>query len=285
MICLHFSNTIQLAAFRKPWLRGLLIGLLICVSPVWVHSQVQIENRLPDPVPADKRGSDVVWDKTPPQVAQPIKILGEQLVTPNQLRAPEKARSAIQKAARAIRDNHTDEAAKQIARALQAYPDYALAFTIRAMTKLSTQPSDAVADLERAIRLDPSAGLPCAILASRYNDAGRYQDALPLALRAVQLLPAAWQTHFEMARALLGRKQTDEALKEVTDAIRLSSSDATSSSEFGAALHFCRGRILVDLHEFADARREFEIALKADPRSSFGQSAGQILARLDTAIH
>jgi tetratricopeptide (TPR) repeat protein len=256
------------------------------VSPVWVHSQVQIENRLPDPVPADKRGSDVVWDKTPPQVAQPIKILGEQLVTPNQLRAPEKARSAIQKAARAIRDNHTDEAAKQIARALQAYPDYALAFTIRAMTKLGTQPSDAAADLERAIRLDPSAGLPYAILAGGYNDAGRYQDALPLAERAVQLLPAAWQTHFEMARALLGRKQSDEALKEVTDAIQLSSFDATPSSEFGAALHFCRGRILVDLQELAAARREFEIALKADPQSSFGHSAGKMLARLDAAaIH
>jgi tetratricopeptide (TPR) repeat protein len=276
----------QLAVLRRAWLRGFLIGLLICVSPVCVRSQVQIENRLPDPLPADERGSDIVWDKTPPQVAQPTKILGEQLVTLNQLRAPEKARSAIQKAARAIRDNHTDEAAKQIARALQAYPDYALAYTFRAMTKLGTQSSDAAADLERAIRLDPSAGLPYAILASGYNDAGRYQDALPLALRAVQLLPATWQTHFEMARSLFGRKQTEEALKEVNYAIRLSASDATSSPEFRAALHFCRGRILVDLHQFADARREFEIALKADPQSSFGQSASQILARLDTAaIH
>jgi tetratricopeptide (TPR) repeat protein len=223
---------------------------------------------------------------TPAQVAQPTKILGQQLVTLNQLRAPEKARSAIQKAAKAIRDNHTDEAAKQIARALQAYPDYALAFTIRALTKLSTQPSDAAADLQRAIRLDSSAGLPYAILASGYNDAGRYQDALPLALRAVQLLPAAWQTHFEMARTLIGRKQTGEALKEVTNAIRLSSTDATASTESRAALHFCRGRVLVDLQEFADARREFEIAQKVDPQSSFGQSASQILARLDTAaIH
>jgi tetratricopeptide (TPR) repeat protein len=248
-----------------------------------MRSQVQIENRLPDPIPSEERRSDVVWDTTPTHVAQPTKILGEQLVSPNQLRAPEKARSAIQKAARAIRDNHTDEAAKQIARALEAYPDYALAFTIRALTKLSTQPSDAVADLERAIRLDPSSGLPYAILASRYNDASRYQDALPLALRAMQLLPAAWQTHFEMARTSFGRKQTGEALKEVTDAIRLASSDATASSESRAALHFCRGRVLVDLHEFAEARREFEIALKADPQSSFGQSAGQLLARLDAA--
>lgn len=249
-----------------------------------LRAQTPAENRLPDPI-SSTAPVDPSWDMQPERPKQSTGVFGQQLVTANELRAPDKARRAVQKAAKAIQNNRVEEAANNIARALDAYPDYAAALTLRGLMDLGSRRMDAIEDLKRAIDLDPSFALPYAILASTYNDFGSYDDALPLALRAMQLLPTAWQAHFEMARTFWGRHQAAEALREIGIAMR-QCSNATSSPEARAGLHFWRGRILVDQHDFAGAKQEFQSAVHEQPLGIFAQSSSQIIARLNAAaIH
>ena len=204
-------------------------------------------------------------------------------MTANALRAPAKAQAAVQKAMVAFNKHQQSEAEKQVSRALEIYPDYAVALTLRAYLKAATQPSDAVADLEKAIRVDPSYAPANALLASFYNDYQRYDDASPLIQRALQLLPSKWQVHFEMARTLFGKHRSTEALAEVNDAITLIRASAVASPESRAYVHFLRGQILMDQHELEGARQEFELTLKEEPQGAFAHDSNEILARFQSA--
>jgi tetratricopeptide (TPR) repeat protein len=150
-------------------------------------------------------------------VAGPEATVGAQLVTANALRAPSKAQRALEKATAAIAHDELKEAEKQLARALELYPNYAKALTVRAALRIITGRSDAIKDLQQAIQVDPQYEAPYAILAGIYNNIEQYDDALPLVQRALQLLPVAWQVHYEMARALCGKYRSLEALREVTE--------------------------------------------------------------------
>lgn len=253
---------------------GLLVPTLIVFSCGCLWSQTLPANRLPDPI-SERTSSDVAWDMAPHR-AQP----GQQLVTANALRAPDKARKAFQKASKAMLANQMDEAAKQVALALECYPDYAQALTLRGLINFSTARMLAIEDLKQAIRLDPSYGLPYAILASSYNDLESYDDAFPVISRALQLLPTVWQVHFEMARSLWGRHESADALKEIGNAMRLSTT-LTTTPESRAALHFWRGRILIDQHDFTSAKLEFQHALGEDPNGVFAPSSSLLVSRLE----
>src|SRR3954453_18952186 len=160
-----------------------------------------------------------------PDVDEPGGTLGGQFITANAARAPAKAQRAAEKAAAAIASNQLKEAEKQLGRALELYPDYGRALTLRAIFKMSTDRSEAIKDLQHAIHVDPQYGLPYAVLASIYNASQRYDDALTLIHRALPLLPNAWQVHYENARALCGKQRNVEALQEVTDAALHMSAD------------------------------------------------------------
>lgn len=253
---------------------GLLVLTLAVFSCGCLWGQTLPANRLPDSI-SERAPSDISWDRSSHE-APP----GQQLVTANALRAPDKARKAFQKASKAMLANQVDEAAKEIALALEYYPDYAQALTLRGLMNLSTARKLAIEDLKQAIRLDPSYGMAYAILASSYNDAESYDDAFPVVSRALQLLPTAWQAHFEMARTLWGRHQSADALKEIGNAMRLST-PMTTTPESRAALHFWCGRILIDQHDFSSAKVEFQHALSEDPNGIFAPSSSLLVSRLE----
>jgi tetratricopeptide (TPR) repeat protein len=201
------------------------------------------------------------------------------------LRAPAKAQRALEKAAAAIKNEQTKEAEKQLARALELYPDYAVALMLRALWKMNANRSDSIKDLERAIRVDPQYGVPYAVLASIYNDDQRYDHAMPLIQRALQLLPAAWPLHYEMARALCGAHQSFEALREVTEAERRMSADKEAHANSIAAVHYLRGILLVDQHELAEATREFGVSINTQPQGPLAAISTRIVARLESGAN
>jgi tetratricopeptide (TPR) repeat protein len=217
--------------------------------------------------------------------AQPYGAFGPQLITPNALRAPAKAQRAVDKAAAAMKQQQASEAEKQLARALELYPDYAVALTLRAIWKMNVNHSDSIKDLERAIHVDPQYGVSYAVLASMYNDDERYDDAIPLIQRAMQLLPAAWPVHYEMARALCGNHQSPEALREVTEAERRVSEDKGAHASSIAAVHYLRGILLVDLHEFVEATREFGMSINTQPQGPLAAISTRIVARLESGAN
>jgi len=206
----------------------------------------------------------------------------EQSATANALRAPESAQRAVEKAVKAMANNDSEEAVRQLSRALTIYPDYAKALTLRAIWNMTTHRSDPIADLERAIRLDPGYGVAYAVLASVDNDSLRYDEALEVIGRAVQLLPSSWAVHYEMARTLCGKHRNLEALREVTDAIQRIASDPTAQAHSRATLHYLRGRLLMDQQEFRNAKVEFELVLSEEPQGGLTVSTTQNLARLES---
>lgn len=282
MVASNILSTFRFLIRIRAWL------LVSALAGFWcscIFSQTLPENRLPDPI-SEHTLPDINWEVNRGMGSyQPQHSNGvpeQPFITANALRAPDRARKALQKAGKAIHENHMDEADRQIAQALAAYPDYAQALTFRALIHIGTARMEAIEDLQQAIRLDPSSPLPYAILGSTYNDTKSYDDAFPLITRALQLLPTAWQVHFEMARTLSGRHQTTEALKEIGNALHLSSG-LTSTRETRAVLHFWRGKILVDQNDLSNARLEFQQAMSEQPNGIFAQGCSRIIARLDAA--
>jgi len=214
--------------------------------------------------------------------AQPHGAFGPQLITPNALRAPAKAQRAVEKAAAAMKSKQAKEAEEQLARALELYPDYAVALTLRAIGKKNADRSESIKDLERAIHVDPQYGVSYAILASIYNDDQRYDDAIAVIQRALQLLPAAWPVHYEMARALGGTYRSVEALREVTEAERRMSADRDAHANSVAAVHYLHAILLVDQHEFAEATREFEISINSQPQGPLAALSTRMLGRIES---
>ena len=207
---------------------------------------------------------------------------GQQIATPHQLLAPEKARTAAEKAVQAISANDREEARRQLSRALDIYPSYAVALTLRGLLQLREgRTAAATADLEEAVRVDPAYGLPRVVLGSIYNDAQRYDDALQLLPRAVGLLPFVWQSHFELARSLYGKEDYVAALREVNEALRLTSS--SEAPENRAYVHYLRGHVLVQLTDFPSAKEEFELTLKEDPDGELGAPSRRALELLRAA--
>jgi hypothetical protein len=118
-----------------------------------------------------------------------------------------------------------------------------------------------------------------------YNDDERYDDTIPLIQRAMQLLPAAWPVHYEMARALCGNHQSPAALLEVTEAERRVSEDKEAHASSIAAVHYLRGILLVDLHEFVEATREFGMSINTQPQGPLAAISTRIVARLESGAN
>lgn len=210
------------------------------------------------------------------RLPQPSARSGQDIITEHQMLAPVEARTAAENAIDKLLEGDRDEAQRQLNSALEVFPNYAVALTVRGMIEMNEgRVGMGATDFEEAIRADPAYGPPQLALASYYNDLGRYDDALALIARAIRLLPSAWQGHFEMARSLKGKKDYQAALHEATQAIRLAPPTVTPESR--ALLHYLRAHVLAQLRDFSGAKKEFEETLKADPDGDLAISSRRAL--------
>ena len=205
-------------------------------------------------------------------------------VTRNQLLAPAKARDAIQMARIALSQQDLEVATDQLNRALQEYPDYAVALTTRGLLNIQTGNTDqGISDLERAIKVDPGYGVPFLVLASVRNDREEYDAALDLLERGMRLLPKAWQGPAARARALLGKGDAPTALQEIVRAESLASG---TMDQFNVAyVHFVKASALLALHGCAEARSELQLAIANDPSGRVGMASTRMLERCLLPAH
>ncbi len=218
--------------------------------------------------------------KIPPYPPQPSRTSVQQTITRHQLLAPAKAQHAIEKATAAIQLGNTTEAQKHLARALSAYPDYSVALTMRGCLAANDgKLAEASADLERAIEVDPGYGAPYIALASLENDAHSYESASRLLARGAPLIPGAWQTHVELARALYG-KNGDKTivLREIGEAETIARRLATSAQL--SYIHRLKGRILIELEDYPQARSALEESLQEEPNSDTAEVSKKIIEQL-----
>ena len=125
---------------------------------------------------------------------------------------------------------------------------------------------------EAAVRTDPTYGWPYLILGDLYNRQRRFEDALVMSQRAVQLVPDVWLAQYEMCQAYIGKNQF---------ALALDVSDAALSTNRGTLPHVAKARALIGLGRYEEAAVELKAYLHYHPAGEGSQDARELLDEID----
>lgn len=145
-----------------------------------------------------------------------------------ELAAPRKAQLELNRSRSAFQHGDDLAAMDHVNRALELAPSYANALAWRGVLQSHNkdQLQQACADVETAVRLDPSLALAFSALGSIYNSMGRWEDARTVLARALALEPNQWQAHYEFARADAGQLNFESALRHLDAATSFGGNDA-----------------------------------------------------------
>ena len=189
-------------------------------------------------------------------------------------KVPKKARVAYEKAAEAVRKNDPERVDKYIGEALNIYPTYSDALTLRAVRDLDRKNTDAaITDLDQAVKADNSNARAYLVLASAFNVKKRYDDALRMLDRASALAPNAWQGYYEMAKAYFGKAQYDVALRWLTRA-------QDGAPKNFAALYLAKVNAFIALKNYTGATHELETFLNVAPKDPQATEARAMLEQI-----
>jgi tetratricopeptide (TPR) repeat protein len=195
---------------------------------------------------------------------------GSGSVSVAQYKVPDRARKLYQKGNEALQKNKLDDAKKYAEKALEIYPAFAEALTLRGILRMNEGSTDAgVADFDAAIKADPNYALAYTTLGAALNQTQKFEDATRTLLRAVSIQPRSWQAYYELAKASLGQGDYKTALKNVSKACEI-------SQEY-APVHLVKAHALLGLKMYQDAVSELELYLTQDPSGKSADSARKTL--------
>jgi tetratricopeptide (TPR) repeat protein len=192
------------------------------------------------------------------------------VVSKNQLRTPQKAQQAIERAQEDFLHARYDSAQRDVQRALDICPHYALAYTFQGIINLrSGNNAEAASAFQRAINEDPSAGSAYLGMGIVFNRQGRFREAIVPLDRAAPLLASSWLLHFESTWAHLGIGDSAAGLRDATSAEVLAESDP----EKLAGVAYLRGVAHFQMRDYDAASRYFKEAVQHDPKGTFATLA------------
>lgn len=183
---------------------------------------------------------------------------GHASVSMADLKAPPKAKQAVEKSKEAIRKGDGEKARKELEKAMKEYPDYPTALTLLALLDAPTDHDGALALARRAAALAPQDAFPRATLAGFLNDSKQPEEALKEADAAIANAAQLWQGHFERARALAARGRLDEALTSATRADDLAQGRVL-------AVRVARTRLLAAMGRQEEARESLNAFIRSAP--------------------
>jgi tetratricopeptide (TPR) repeat protein len=187
---------------------------------------------------------------------------------------PSKARDAYDKARQGLTSGKSDQAQRHLDRALQLYPDFAEALTLRAIIETRDRRFQAAhQDLERAIQVDANYGPAYTVLGAVYNSEGLFDRALRTLDHGAVVSPGVWQTYFELARASIGKGQYEQGLQFAARAEQLNGSGF-------ALVHLLKAYAMIPLRLYQDAKRELQTYLTQEPKGTGAEQAQRLLGRL-----
>lgn len=190
-----------------------------------------------------------------------------------QYKVPGKAREELKKAQDASEKGKHDDAAKHVAKALEIYPKYAEALTLRAILKMDAKDDNgAIADLQQAITDDENCALAYLVMGAALNVQSKFDDAIRALERGEALSPNSWQAYFEMGRALVGKAQYDAALRQLDRA------QALMPKEY-PPLHLVKAHAMLAVSNYTDAMAELQQYLAKEPNGPNTQEAEKMLAQ------
>ncbi len=195
-----------------------------------------------------------------------------------QYKVPERAREELRKAREYSVKGKVEEAQNHVAKALEIYPDYADALTMRAILKLAVRNAEgAVQDLQQAIQCDGSYAMAYLVLGSAFNAEAKFDDAIRALQRGETLSPDAWQAHFEMGKAYLGKTDYSSSLHELDRAQSLAPPDYP-------LIRLIRAHVLMQLDRYADAVTDLQKYLEKDPEGPDAELAQKMLEQAKASL-
>jgi len=201
----------------------------------------------------------LVIDMRIPVSTKPTDGSNPSVISVEDYKVPEKARSEFRKAKEAASKSKVADASNHLKKALDIYPNYAAALTLRGLLKLDQQDlSGAMADLQQAIQTDDKYGLAYIGMGAVLNLGSKFDDAIRTLERAESLTPNAWQAYFEMGRALIGKSSFTEALRHLDRAESLAPAEVS-------LVHLVKAYALMALRMYSDAATELEVYLRKSP--------------------
>jgi Tfp pilus assembly protein PilF len=199
---------------------------------------------------------------------------GGSTVSVAQFRVPSKARDVFHKAQKALDKQKFDEAEKLVDKALEIFPQYADALTLRALLRMDTgRIPEALDDLQKAIHDDPSYALAYVVMGAAQNQSAKFDDAIRSLQRGVSLNPASWQAYFEMGKAFVGKGDFPTAIRNLDRAQQM-------APDTYAPLHLVKAHALLGMKSYPDAMSELEKYLERDPHGQGSEQARQTLAKV-----
>jgi len=213
----------------------------------------------------------VTIDMRLPVSTKPTDGTNPNVVSVEDYKIPEKARNEFRKAQDAAFKSKPVDAGNHLKKALNIYPDYAAALTLRGLLKLDQKDlSGAMADLQQAIQTDGNYGMAYIGMGAVLNLDSKFDDAIRTLERAESLMPNAWQAYFEMGRALIGKASFPEALRQLDRAESLAPAEVS-------LVHLAKAHALMALRMYSDAATELEIYLRKTPSGPNSPLARQML--------
>jgi len=200
------------------------------------------------------------------------------LVSVVELRIPKRARDAYLRAQQAMTKHQPEQVAKYIQKALEIYPTYAPALTMRGILTLDGgDTTAAVGDFEAAIRADNSFALAYTGMAAAFNELKKFDDALRAADRATSLSPTSWQPYFEMGKSYIGKADYQGALQQLIHA------QQQLGHEY-PPLRLARACAFWGLAKYEDAATELKSFLRMAPKDPRASGVRDTLAKISAFI-
>lgn len=222
-------------------------------------------------VGAGMASASIVIDSTDTAAAE---IGGKTTVSLAQYKVPKKARDAFKKAESALSERKTDEAHKHLAKALEIYPDFAEALTMRGIMNLEAKNHEAaIADFDHAIKSDPGYAMSFVAMGAAYNLTQRFDDALRVLERGIAMSPQSWQAYFEVSKAQVGKSNYEAAIRAADKAQVLSDGRYP-------LVHLVKAHAMLALKQYDSAMGELQAFLDQDPKAPQAEDARTTLEQV-----
>ena len=206
-----------------------------------------------------------------PEAAQ---IGNNSTVSLAQYKVPKKAREEYKKADAALADRKLDDAHKHLAKALEIYPDFAEALTMRGIMNLEQKNFEAaINDLDHAIKSDSGYSMSYIAMGAAYNMTQRFDDALRVLDRGVSLAPQSWQGYFEMSKAQIGKSNYEAAIRAADKA------QAFSDGRY-PLVHLLKAHAMLALKQYDPAMGELQAFIDQAPKAPEAEGARTALEQV-----
>jgi tetratricopeptide (TPR) repeat protein len=195
-----------------------------------------------------------------------------------QYKVPGKARDEFRKAREAMEKEKLEEAGKHLARALEIYPNYADALTLRGVLELNHRNSDAaMADLDKAVKADPNYAMAYMVMGSALNMQSKYDEALRALERGESLAPDYWQAQFEMGKAYIGKGDYAAALSHLQRA------EAMAPKDY-ALIYLLQAHALLAMKQYPEAMSALQVFLQKEPSGPNRAEAQRMLEQAQAFV-